>query len=238
MHSHRRAVLTTAALIVVHAAVHFASLPLLRAILPPPFAERLDALAACSRVKLARLIRSTIYCAMALVVGTVLLSRARSLRDLAHAYTPLHEAAFEVALSHWLVSFVEDVLATSQSFVLRSARSASTSTAPSPWSLRSLESNSDATTMLWAGCLVHHAVAAAAFAFLLGSRTLGGMGALGLVYEGPVLLMNARELLIDFDGPLSNGRLLRALGGPTALRAVAALLHLLYVRPRPPNRRH
>ena len=76
-------------------------------------------------------------------------------------------------------------------------------------------------------CLpVHHAVAAGAFYFILATQLLGGMGAVGLLYEGPALLMNIREALVDFDPAMG---WLRPLGGQAALRCVHIALHLLFL---------
>ena len=60
-----------------------------------------------------RLLRSQAYNVLACIVGIkLLLFDCRSVDDLVHKWTPLHEGAFVMALAHWLVSLGEDGIAT------------------------------------------------------------------------------------------------------------------------------
>ena len=45
--------------------------------------------------------------------------------------------------------------------------------------------------------MIHHALSALVFVFCLATRTLGAVGACGLVYEIPVIFLNARDILVD-----------------------------------------
>jgi hypothetical protein len=205
---------------ILQGAMHFAAMPLLRhLLLPRPCASRLDCLEPHLSIKLAKIVRSTTYDYFALVCGVILISRCASLWDMCHLYTPLHEFAFLVAIGHWVVSFVEDLAATSRSFAIRVPRS------EQPRAVRSFN-GAGSGRKLQIACLLHHATAALAFAFCLRTHLLGGMGAIGLLYEGPVIFMNLREVLVDFDPTLG---LLRELGGETTLRWTHVLLHLLFV---------
>jgi hypothetical protein len=192
-----------------HAALHIAALPLLRALLPSSFTCHLHDLEPHMRIKLSRLVRGMVYSVFALACGIILLLRCRSLWDLCRVFTPLHDIAFLVALGHWLVSFVEDWLATNRAFIIRW---------PNNPGLERLALARGTHKVNRYGCLVHHLMAAAAFAFLRRTRLLGGMGAIGLLYEGPIIAMNLREMLVDFEDPLGWSR---KLGGRRALRAVA-----------------
>lgn len=205
-----------------HVALHLCAIPLLRRFLPRPYRDRIEHLEPFMQVKLSRMLRSGVYNLCACFCGAVLLWRCHSLWDLCHVYTPLHDVAFQVAVVHWLVSFAEDYAATSRSFVVRFAKPESEL---SVQGLR-LGEEDGPQGFLYVGCLVHHLVAAAAYVFLLHTRLLGGMGAIGLLYEGPVVLMTAREVLIDFE-PAMGWR--RALGGDRALRCVAIATHLVFV---------
>ena len=214
--------------VAIHVSMHLLALPLLRSCLPYRYAERVfDLQPSYMRVKLARLIRSSLYDAIALVCGAVLLCKCRNFHDLCYLYTPLHECAFCVALAHWIVSFAEDWKATARSFEVRLplADTGRSGTQLQPHIIR--EANATATpTLIHLTCLVHHAVAAVAYGFILTTHLLGGMGAVGLLYEGPALMMNVREALVDFDPALG---WLRPLGGDAALRCVHLALHALFL---------
>ena len=235
-----------------HAGLHVGAVPFLRGVLPRRYASRLDALEPYQCIKLARLIRSTVYDTFAVCCGTLLLWRCQSFRDLSHLCdapqtqnkglrhvtvslplqsltpfhslhppdTPLHMLAFNVALAHWIVSLCEDYAATSRSFELRFAGSTQPRMAVDALQRRTHEA-------LHVGCLLHHAIAAGAYALCLSTHLLGGMGAVGLLYEGPVLFMNAREALVDLEEPLG---WLAALGGPQPILTIIALgLHNAFV---------
>lgn len=214
-----QSVLTICCFLLLHTAAHFTALPLLRCLLPQLYRTRVDHLEPHLRVKLARLLRSTAFDAFAVWCGAALLYRCRTLHELTHVFTPLHEIAFQVALTHWLTSLVEDWAATSRAFVPRVASRRHTPVLESP-------APDISAKLLQSVHLVHHAVAAVAFAFVLCTRLLGGMGAIGLLYEGPVIPMNVRELLCDFEEALGWWRLL---GGRRTLLGAAFFCHLLWV---------
>ena len=203
-------------------ALHLCAVPLLRRLLPRPYRDRIEHLQPFMRVKLARMVRSGVYNIFACFCGGVLLWRCHSLWGLCHVYTPLHDFAFQVAVLHWLISFAEDYASTSQSFKINFAKPENEL---SVQGLR-LGEKDGPQGFLYAGCLIHHLVASAAYVFLLHTRLLGGMGAIGLLYEGPVLMMTAREVLIDFE-PAMGWR--RALGGDHAVRCVAVATHLVFL---------
>lgn len=197
------------------AAMHAAAVPILQRMMSPHMSQRLALLEPRHRVKLGHLLRSQLYNVFAVGSGATLLWRCSSIADLFHLYTPLHEVAFVVALGHWLVSLVEDYASTPESFrtrfvhpvTLRVAGGVSAQRLPGVMG-----------RVLFRISLAHHTVASVAYAFLLLRRTLGGMGAIGLIYEAPVLLINVRELLVDFDEEV---RWLEPAGGRATLSAVA-----------------
>lgn len=217
--------------VALHVAGHLGVLPLLRAYLPNRYSDRVADLQPYQRVKCAKLVRSSVYDAIAFACGVLLLWQCRALYDLCHKYTKFHEYVFSFALAHWVVSFFEDWMATARSFELRlplADTDADTGKSDAELQPRIItEANATATpALIHFTCLVHHAVAAGAFYFILATQLLGGMGAVGLLYEGPALLMNIREALVDFDPAMG---WLRPLGGQAALRCVHIALHLLFL---------
>ncbi|CAK0828958.1 unnamed protein product, partial [Prorocentrum cordatum] len=115
----------------------------------------------------ARLVRAQAYCALAVLGGARLLLGCRRLpEDLLEAFGPEHQVLFAMAAGHWAVAIREDA-------------------GGMPLLGPGLE------------CYVcHHAVALAGYLGLLRLRSCAAVGALGLIFELPVLLLNHRELAL------------------------------------------
>ena len=174
--------------VVLWALLHACSIPLLRcAVAQCASAEssrrlldRVAYLAPEAQRYLRRLVRSQMYYVGASVAGAKLLydSDLHSADDLLHRFGPLHQVAFSAALAHWVVAFFEDA-STGDSFKLtqRGAKHA--------W---------DGSACLFWLYLAHHVAAGFCFGYCLRTRTLGAIGAIGLLFEAPVAFVNVREV--------------------------------------------
>ena len=127
--------------------------------------SRIANLAAERQRVLRRMVRAQVYYLAAGPLGVALLVRCRSFPDLLHLHTPLHDLGFTLALSHWIVSLIEDASSPRSSFVVRLGRAAS-----------------DPQLSLYDLYLIHHAIAIIAFSVCLFSRSLPALGACGLCF--------------------------------------------------------
>lgn len=136
-----------------------------------------------------RLCRSQVYCSLAVLGGLRLLLGCRwSAQDLLYAYSDEHQVLFSMAIGHWLVSVWEDL----QNWTfLRGGLSA-----------KDTQNGGDPSYFLWQAYLVHHLVAAVAFACALRMRVCTGLAAFGLIFELPVLYMNHREFIVYAEQPV------------------------------------
>ena len=161
---------------------------------------------------LRRLVRCQFYYIGATLVGARLLLQCHSVDDLNHLFTPLHAMAYSAALAHWMVAFFEDAVTPEALTVRVAAKEPSDNGKP--------KEQEHAMAGLY---MLHHVVAALAFGFVLHTRTLTGIGAVGLLFEGPVICVNVRDVLCQFEPEL---RWLRRLGGGATVRGLwqAALL--------------
>ena len=192
-----------AALILLHVVLHCCAPHLIRLFLwqagLPGLARTVDdryhVLSAEAQRALNRLVRSHIYYVIAGPLGAYLLygHLTWDLAVVMRGYTPLHGAAFLLAISHWIVALVEDAL-TPNFFD----------------TVVTMQEGPHVRFSRYHLYLLHHLVAALAFGFCLWTRALPAMGACGLLFELPVAFVNARDLLRDFDREL---RWFRPLGG-------------------------
>mmetsp|Transcript_21 Transcript_21/g.70 ORF Transcript_21/g.70 Transcript_21/m.70 type:complete len:995 (-) Transcript_21:73-3057(-) len=131
-----------------------------------------------------RLMRSQVYCAISTVASAYLLAQCGwNAFDLLHKFSPDHQLFFTMAVAHWMISIWEDM----QCISLLGA---------------GLDSEAvlvDANIFLAQAYLTHHIVAG--FGFYMINRLQGctGIGAFGLLYELPVLMMNHREFAVLCD---------------------------------------
>ena len=135
---------------------------------------------------LRRYVRAQIYYCLAGPLGIMLITRCHSFESLLHMHTDLHDRAFALAASHWVVSLIED-WSTPHSFSIR---------------LRKPPKNGRDPPSLYRLYLVHHLVAIVAFVVCLSTRSLPALGACGLLFELPVLFVNVRDLVRDFEPEL------------------------------------
>ena len=161
---------------------------------------------------LRRLVRCQFYYIGAALVGAKLLLQCQSVDDLNRLFTPLHSMAYSAALAHWIVAFFEDAMTPEALMVRVAAKEPSDNGKP--------KEEEHALAGMY---MLHHLVAAVAFGFVLHTRTLTGIGAVGLLFEGPVICVNVRDVLCQFEPEL---RWLRRLGGSATVRGLwqAALL--------------
>mmetsp|Transcript_7459 Transcript_7459/g.17128 ORF Transcript_7459/g.17128 Transcript_7459/m.17128 type:complete len:961 (-) Transcript_7459:34-2916(-) len=130
---------------------------------------------------LRRLCRSQVFCVLSLLGACRLILRWRRMpQDVFEDFTADHQVLFSMAFGHWVVSLWEDLKCSS--FMAGGLDS------------KALPGVRDPSTLLRQGFLLHHLVAAASYVALLRLHRLGGVGALGLVFALPVLLLNRREL--------------------------------------------
>lgn len=199
----------------VWAALHAAALRVLRFALDqagtPGLADavlrRVKHLSASRATQLRQLVRCQLYYAVVAPLGVRLLVECASLDDLLRRFTPLHAAAFALAVGHWLVAFVE-----------QASQAADPRVRESFVAFAHVEPRADGSRGgldLFGLYLCHHALAVAAFGWCLATRELGGMAACGLLFELPVFFVNLRDLVRIFEPELRWGD---ALGGAPALR--------------------
>ena len=154
--------------------------------------ERLPEASAERQRTLRRMVRAQCYYVVAGPLGVWLLWQNRTLDDLNHRYTPAHERAFALALSHWIVSLVEDAVT------------------PSGFKVGLGPGGKGRILDLYRLYLLHHLAAIAAFASCLCTASLPALGACGLCFELPVIFVNLRDLLRGFEPEL---RWFKPLGG-------------------------
>lgn len=131
-----------------------------------------------------RLYRSQVYCTFASIGGVYLLAQCRwSADDLLHVFSAGHQVLFCMAIGHWLVTIWEDLRCIEFLTAGMDKKAISTAVNPSGLILRAY--------------LVHHTVAAWGFAMVLHLRSCTGIGAFGLIFELPVLMMNHREFAVS-----------------------------------------
>lgn len=136
-----------------------------------------------------RLWRSQLYNMLAVVGGAYLLfGRCRDLpKDLLYDFVWPHQVLFSMAVGHWANALWEDIR--TWRFLAIGLDAEAVFGAPT---------NADPNLALGIAYVSHHIVTLAAYLVCLGSGKLGAEGALGLLFEAPVLLMNHREILLMF----------------------------------------
>jgi len=133
-----------------------------------------------------RLCRSQVYCLLAVVGGVHLLCLCRwQAHDLLYMFSRKHQVLFSMAAAHWIVAIWEDIK--SQSFLHAGLGAFST---------LDREGKVNISVFLMCAYIVHHFVACCCFLLVLHFRTCTGLGAFGLMFEAPVLLMNHREFAV------------------------------------------
>jgi hypothetical protein len=151
-------------------------------------AERHACLTVEQQRYLRRIVRTQVYYIGAALTGAYLMLQYDSPSALVRQYTDVHEVVFSAALAHWLTAFWEDGR-TFSSFYLFEHNG------------RKLGGG----TLLMA-YLVHHAAAATLYGFCLRTQLLSSVGAIGLLFEGPVVFVNLREIAVVLDSGWHDGQ--------------------------------
>mmetsp|Transcript_97694 Transcript_97694/g.203876 ORF Transcript_97694/g.203876 Transcript_97694/m.203876 type:complete len:997 (+) Transcript_97694:85-3075(+) len=128
-----------------------------------------------------RLCRSQVYCGISTVASVYLLSQCGwNAIDLLHKFSRDHQIFFTMAVAHWMLSIWEDMNCIN---FLNAGMDQD--------AIRV-----DANLFLAQAYLVHHVVAGCGFLAITLSQGCTGIGAFGLLYEFPVLIMNHREFSV------------------------------------------
>lgn len=157
-----------------------------------------------------RLFRSQVYCTAAVVGGIYLLAMCDwNPRDLLYRCTPAHQVLFSMAVAHWVVCIFEDLRCMRFLSAGMNTKVLSEVNAETALSAASAGSDASASGAKWQpdtfaetlllAYLLHHVVAGGCFACVLAFRACTGLGACGLIFELPVLLMNHREFAVCQD---------------------------------------
>ena len=135
-----------------------------------------------------RLVRSLLYAVLASAAGGyLLLTSYGSVRDLLFRRSPLAQVCFGVAGGHWAVSIFEEIFARSHALSFGIDASGTSSRRLNRWR-----------SILVALYIAHHVAAVCAYAVAGLSGELESLGALGLWYELPVILVTARDFFKEF----------------------------------------
>ena len=149
-----------------------------------------------------RLVRSQFYYLMAAPLGARLLAQYSSLPEMLTTYSQTHQIAFTIALAHWIVATVEDA-ATPHAFIVPNMG-----------------------LNLFALFIVHHIMAIAVFFYIVYTNHASALGVCGLIFEAPVIFLNLRDLMREFDDHLG---LLDMLGGTRKLQQIWICLTIAYL---------
>ena len=144
-------------------------------------AERHACLSADQQRYLRRLVRTQVYYIGAALIGAYCMLQYDSPEALVRQYTDVHQIAFSAALAHWLTAFWED---------------ANTFSSFSLFEHNGRKLGGGTLMLLY---LTHHAAAAMFYGFCLRTQLLSSVGAIGLIFEGPVVFVNLREIAVELD---------------------------------------
>lgn len=134
---------------------------------------------------LRRLFRSQVYCVVASVFGIVTIASQYLQswpQSFVNQWTPSFEYFFALAVAHWVLSIVEDSVVGSE--VCKSIQS---------------EHRLWLQIFFAVGLCSHHLFAIFAYSWCLHTHYLSGLAVLGFLFEIPVLLLNYREVSLNFE---------------------------------------
>ena len=139
---------------------------------------------------LRRHFRSQVYCAIATVSGAyIFIKEYRSWPiALLHHWSPSNLVLFTIAVTYWLVTCVEDLLASEE--------------VSSQLTVLPGEKKENITGGYLTGLFTHHFVTLFAYMWSISTKKLGGLCVIGLLFEAPVLLMNFRDIAAAFEEEL------------------------------------
>lgn len=133
------------------------------------------------RVCLQRLFRTQLYCLVATCLGGYLLyTQYRHWpSDLLHQWGPWQEIGFEMAIAHWILAIIED---TNSGVEVIGHMKVSEEDEPAKY------------VEYFNGLLMHHMLTIAAYSWCLWTHYLSGLCVFGLLFELPVVFLNARDI--------------------------------------------
>lgn len=132
--------------------------------------------------------RSQVYCIFAMSAGvSIAMDFTHWPKDLLHQWQPKYALLFEIAISHWIWSIIEDGIC-EKSVV-------SHMTIPPGDEEETFSSFSQ-------GLIFHHIFTIFAFSWSLVTHKLAGLCFFGLMFEIPVLVMNLRDITASFEDEL------------------------------------
>lgn len=143
-------------------------------------------------LNLRRHFRSELYCLFAFPMGVYLLCRyyRNWPHDLLYHWNLEISISFEIAASYWMFSFYEDIACNEETI-------AHMKLVPGENLLVQRDS-------YMFGLYGHHTVTLIAYFWALVTQRLSGLCVFGLLFEGPVLLMNIRDVMAAFEKELGN----------------------------------
>ena len=147
--------------------------------------QRLNNLAGPRLSNFRRLLRSQLYCLFASFSGLYLLFNfyGNWPETLLKRWGFEQRICFEIAVSHWIVSIIED--GWSEKYITQHIK------------IKSANDHIEETYK--SGLLWHHIITIFAYSWCLSTHYLSGLCVFGLLFEFPVIWLNIRDIVVGFD---------------------------------------